>query len=95
MIGSSSTGAAFSRLAERRAGRDLERQRRRVDIVVGAVDQRHLQVDHGKPASTPEVRTEFTPFSTPGMYSFGTDAADDLVLELEAGAGLVRLDRRT
>ena len=34
------------------------------------------------------------PFSTGLMYSFGTDAADDLVHELEALARLGRLDRR-
>ena len=26
----------------------------------------------GKPISTPESHTDCTPFSTPGMYSFGT-----------------------
>jgi len=37
--------ALLQALAERRAGGDLEGQRRRVDVVVGAVDQRRLDVD--------------------------------------------------
>jgi hypothetical protein len=47
MIGSSSFAPAFSRsFAERGARRDFEGQHRGVDVVVGAVDQRDLDVDH-------------------------------------------------
>ena len=46
----------------------------------------------GKPIRTPLSHTDLTPFSTPGMYSFGHRAADDLALELVALAGLVRLE---
>jgi hypothetical protein len=68
-------------LAHRRARRDLEGQHRRVDVVIGAVDQRDLEVDH-REAGQRAVSDRLMPFSTPGMYSFGTDAADDLALEL-------------
>jgi len=41
--------------------------------MIGAVDQRHLQVDHRKTGQKrPEPSTDSKPFSTPGMYSFGT-----------------------
>ena len=41
--------ALLQRVAKRRAGRDLEGERRRVDLVVGAVDELDLEVDHREP----------------------------------------------
>ena len=53
-IGSSRRNRPSAELREGGARRDFERQHRRVDVVERAVDQRRLDVDHGKPASTPE-----------------------------------------
>ena len=73
IIGSSSTGPAFwtpSRKAAREAISNASTTG--VDVVIGTVDQRRLDVDIGKPAMTPDVITLSMPFWTPGMYSLGT-----------------------
>ena len=90
IIGSSSTGFARRMPSLKRdRGRHLERVLVRVDLVVGAVEQRHLHV-HDREAGEHAVRaaSRRRPFCTAGMYSRGTDAALDRVDELEALAGL-------
>ena len=46
----------------------------------------------GKPARLPEVKTELTPFSTPGDEFFGTVPPDHLALENIATALFIRPD---
>jgi hypothetical protein len=58
---------------ERHRGGDLERQLVRVDVVEGAVVQRRLEVESGKPAMTPSAAVSRMPFSTPGRSPSGTD----------------------
>ena len=60
--------------------------RRGVDLVVGAVHQRDLDVDDRVAGSTPRVKSSLTPSRRAGMYSLRHRAADDLVLEHEAVA---------
>ena len=94
MIGSSRTGSGLlqrprgtpARAAISNASADG------VDVVVGAVDQRHLEVDTGKPASTPDLLHRLDALLDRRDVLLRHRAADDLVLELEALAGLQRLD---
>ena len=93
MIGSSSTGLrlAHAVLERHRAG-DVERLLRRVDVVVRAVDQRDLDVDHRVAGEDAVVSASRDALLDRGDVLPRDRAADDLVDELEALAGLVRLD---
>ena len=59
--------------AEAGLGRDFERQRVRVDVVVAAVVQRGAEIHGRKCASTPSSFWIFRPFSTAGTNSRGTE----------------------
>ena len=57
--------------------------------MIGAVDERRLDVrSSGSRRAGPTSITLSMPFSTPGMYSFGTAPPTIFDLELEAFAGL-------
>ena len=60
--------------------------------MVGAVDQLTLTSTTGKPATTPEPSTLFEALFDARDVFLRHRAADDLRFELEALAGLVRLD---
>ena len=78
-IGSSRTGRALRGLLEGLVAGDLEGQLGVVDVVVGAVLERDLHVDHGQPASTPNSMASCAPWSTDGMYSRGMRPPDTLL----------------
>ena len=93
MIGSSSTGfGLLGAFAEAHAAGDLERHLAGVDVVVRAVEQRDLDVDH-RVAGDDAVFHLLLHALVDGRNVFARhDAADDLVDELVAGARLLRLD---
>src|SRR6185312_4313711 len=83
---------AAGRLLERHRARDLERHFAGVDVVVGAVDQLHLHIDHriaGENAVLERFRDSLLHRSDELTRD---DTAHDLVLEDVALAGLGRLE---
>src|ERR1700694_4421634 len=63
-----------------------------VDLVVGTVDQRRLDVDHGEARQHAAVERLDDALLDRGVVFLGNRAADDLVDELEALARLIWLD---
>ena len=84
--------ALLQRFAQSRARGDFEGQRRRVDVVVGAVDQRDLEVDHREAGEHACVQHRLEALFDARDVFLRHRAADDLVLELEPRAGRRRLD---
>ena len=92
MIGSSSTERALlQRLAQRQRAADLERERRQIDVVIGAVDQRHLEIDHREAGQHAGPEHGFEPLLDAGDVFLRHRSADDVVLELEASRRRQRL----
>src|SRR6202011_4349662 len=86
-------GASFSqRFAKCRAGGDLERKDRRIDVVIGAVDQCGLDVDNREAGKTPRPHDAVNTLFDAGNKFLRHGAADDLALEARALARLVRLE---
>ena len=74
MIGSSRTEPPFckpSRSAAREAISKASADE--FDIVIGAVDELDLEVDDREAGEHARAQNASRPFSTPGMYSFGTE----------------------
>ena len=93
MIGSSSLGAALlAQLAEGRAGGDLEGQHAGVDVVVVAVGQRRLEVDHREAGQQAVFLGRRQALFDAGDEFLRHVAADHLVLEHVARARLARLE---
>src|SRR3546814_2842117 len=79
-------------LAHRRTARDLERQRRRVDVVIGAVHQLDLEVDDREADHVPIFgRLAETLFHRRDIFARNV-AALDLVDEGDAATALARRD---
>jgi hypothetical protein len=92
MIGSSRTEAPFCRPSRRRRpGGDLEGERRRVHLVEGAVDELHLEVDHREAGDDARAHDRQEALLDARDVLLRDRAADDLGLEAEARALLVRL----
>ena len=93
MIGSriAGVGLADAVLDGHRAG-DLEGHLRGVDLVERAVDQGRLQVDHREPGHHPAGQRVADPLLDRLPELLRNRSADDLRLELDAGAALERLD---
>mmetsp|Transcript_25335 Transcript_25335/g.60550 ORF Transcript_25335/g.60550 Transcript_25335/m.60550 type:complete len:792 (-) Transcript_25335:17-2392(-) len=75
-------------LLERRARRDLERQHRRVHVVVRAVDQRRLHADDREPRNHPVRHDRLQPLGHPRDVLLGDRPALDGGLEDEARLAL-------
>src|SRR2546430_2135185 len=72
--------------------RDLERHLARVHVVVGAVHELHLHVDHRVPREHAALQGLLHALLHRADVLLGNRAAHDLVLEDEAGARLLRLE---
>jgi hypothetical protein len=84
MIGSSSFDAGLlRRLAHRRAAGDLEGERRGVDVVILAVDQRDLEVDDREADQAPGLGRPHALLDRWDIFLRDVAALDD-VEELEA-----------
>src|SRR5680860_641547 len=79
--------------AEGGAGGDLERHHARIDVVIGAVGERHLDVEDGETRQHARLHHALDALGDARDIFLWHVAADDLVHELEALALLVRLDR--
>ena len=75
---------ALRRLLERHRARDLERHFARVDVVVRAVDQLDLHVDHRIAGEHAVLQRFLDPLLDRADVLTRDHAADDLVLEHEA-----------
>ena len=84
--------AFLRRVLERHRRRDLERGARRVDVVVAAVEQRRLDVDDRVAGEDAAAHRVADALLDRGDELLRDDAADDVVLEHVAGAGLARAD---
>src|SRR6266478_2355817 len=71
---------------------DLEGHLVRVDVVIAAVGQRHLDVDHGVAGEHPGLRRLLDALLDRGHVLARDGGAPELVLEDDARAGLGRLD---
>ena len=78
--------------AERRAARDLERERRGVDVVVLAVDEARFEVDDLVAGDLAALALGFDRVLDRGNELARNTAADDFVGELDAGARGHRLE---
>src|SRR5262249_57523362 len=74
----------LQRLAQRRARADFEGERRRIDVVIGTVDQRHLEIDHGEPRQHARSQRRFQAILDAGNVFLRYRSTDDFVLELKA-----------
>src|SRR5262245_18560971 len=83
--------ALLQGLAQRRAGADFERERRRIDVVVFAVDQRHLEIDHREAGEHAGAEHRLEALLDAGDVLLRHRSADDLILELEAAGRRQRL----
>src|SRR5476651_834803 len=79
--------------AERRAGGDFERENARVDVMVVAVGQRDLEVDHREAGEHAGLTRRFEALFDARNEFLGHRTANDLVLERVATAGRERLER--
>jgi hypothetical protein len=85
IIGSSSTGSGLAGgLLERHRAGDLERHLGGVDVVVGAVDERHLDVDHRVAGEDAVLHGLLDAGVDRGDVLLGDAATGDLVDELVA-----------
>src|SRR6476620_1026371 len=86
-------GTGFQRaFAEGGAGRDRERHDARIDVVIGAVDEADLDVEDREAREHSGIDDALHALLYARDVFLRHIAADHLVLELEALAGLVRLD---
>src|SRR6476620_10234317 len=76
-----------------RTGRDLKRHDGRIDIVIGAVDEAHLHVEDREAGKHAGIDDALHALLHAWDVLLRHITADHLVLELEALARLVRLDR--
>src|SRR3989440_1108462 len=84
--------ALLQRFAECRARCDFEGQRRRVDVVILAVDQLHLDIHHREAGDDARTHDAVEALFDAGDVFLRHRAANDLGFELVPLAGLVRLD---
>src|SRR5450830_604190 len=73
--------ALLQRLAQGAARADFERQRRRIDVVIAAVDQRHLEIDHREAGEQAGTEHRFETLLDAGDEFLRHRAADNFVLE--------------
>ena len=81
-----------AQFAEGGAGGDFEGQHAGVDVVIGAVDQRRLEVDHREAGQQAVFLGLRQALFDAGDVFLRHVAADDLALELIARAGFDRLE---
>ena len=79
------------RVLERQRPRQLERQLVRIDVVVGAIEHRHAEVDHRVAGEIPARARVLNAFFDRGHELARDGAAEDVVDELEVGAARQRL----
>src|SRR6266436_6636662 len=78
--------ALLQRLTQRRARADFEGERRRIDVMIGTVDQRHLEIDHREPRQDARSQDRFEALFDAGNVFLRYRSTDDFVLELEASS---------
>src|SRR5262249_16708727 len=70
---------------------DFEGERGRVDVMILAVDQGDLEVNHREASNHARTENRLKPLLDAGNEFFRYRTADDIVFELERRAGLRRL----
>src|SRR5690606_34969348 len=78
--------------AEARTAGDFEREHRGVDVVVGAIDERHLNVNDREADQRASAHDRFDTLADARDVFLGNSAADDGIDEFEALADFTRLD---
>ncbi len=93
MIGSSRTAPAFSSASRKAARAAISKAiAEEFDLVVGAVNQRNLDVDHREAGENASAHDRVKALFDAGDVFLGNRTADHLGLEFVACALLVRLD---
>jgi hypothetical protein len=83
MIGSSSLHCALARPSRNAARAAISNgEHARIDVVVVAVDQRHLEVDHREAGEHAGLARGLEALLDAGMYSFGTEPPTTLLSKL-------------